>query len=1065
METMSACFKNPRMPLLLVPMLACRDLILPLIFFVLCVTAPSRGADGSDLLVITNLAALSGAVASGNHMICGLQMEVVVCASSRAEVGALIVQDGSGVEVLQLDDMASRPNPGDVIRLEAARCLLRRRVYGVEISGAPLIDNDGLHNITEAQSGMTLEAGMHPIRIGWFNAILDSHLELLCEGPGMPLQDIPPDALWQTGEPGTNDYKPGLRAECYEGSWEHVPDFNWLKKADAGTVTNIGTGFCTRQEYVGLRFNGFFKAPRSGNYRFLLRSDDGALFFIGDDHPAIRVVGHEYPPTPIEASAIPDSTGAEKRAWVSVQGWVRFVSTDGQGADLELRTGNAPVQVRLVDASGLDVQALMNSRVRLKGAGQKLLPLKNAPVLGRVLVAGAADLEMLDPAAGGDASPAVLNTAEQVQGLRREDAERHLPVRIRGVITSSLQRYYRGVSIQDDTRGIYVDLHGITNTISPSSGELWEIEGSTLPGDFAPIVHAENVKWFGNGFLPEPAHPAWNQIINGSMDAQYVEIMGVATAVSSNRVTLLLPEGALRAQIEMQSDTPLTSFVNCHLRIRGVLFAQWNAASHEVLPGEISLRNARINVDRPAPADIFDAPLKTAHELLRFDLQAIAFTSFKVRGQVAYADAEQVFLMDGGAGVRVWPVEKAALRPGDMVEAVGYPEISRFSPVLREAFIRKTGNAPLAPAQVLEKPEMMNQEIDSTRVVLAGKLLGWHFEGTVLVLEMQSGPSLFVARMAYPARISDTLRAGSLLDLTGVYLAQVPARQPGHAGSGFELLLNSADDVKVVSQPSWWTLPRLLGLVGLLLLSLALSSIWITQLRRQVEQRTLLLQREIRERERTESQRAIEAERSRIARDLHDDLGSSLTEIGVMASSGIRAAAPEAKSPALFKSIGEKARSLVDALDVIVWAVDPEENSLQSLADYLSGYAGDYLASSAISCRFKIPVALPEVILEGRVRHELFLAIKEALNNIVRHSRATEVEFHLFVSDSALVIIISDNGIGFAIREGEGHGLKNLPQRLLRLGGRCEVASGEGRGTQVRIELSLPVKGLPPEGA
>jgi len=228
-------------------------------------------------------------------------------------------------------------------------------------------------------------------------------------------------------------------------------------------------------------------------------------------------------------------------------------------------------------------------------------------------------------------------------------------------------------------------------------------------------------------------------------------------------------------------------------------------------------------------------------------------------------------------------------------------------------------------------------------------------------------------------------------------------------------------------------------------------------LRRQVAQRTHQLQREIRERERAERQHAIEAERSRIARDLHDDLGSSLTEINVLASTGQRPRQGNSAHAALFKAIADKARSLIVALDGIVWAVDPGDNSLQSLADYLSGYTREYLVNSDIACRFKIPITLPDVKLDGETRHELLLVVKEILNNIVCHAEATEVEFQMNLVDDILEITIADNGRGFdTATEADGHGLKNLPARLKKVGGSCRVESLSAIGTTVCIQLPLP---------
>jgi signal transduction histidine kinase len=189
---------------------------------------------------------------------------------------------------------------------------------------------------------------------------------------------------------------------------------------------------------------------------------------------------------------------------------------------------------------------------------------------------------------------------------------------------------------------------------------------------------------------------------------------------------------------------------------------------------------------------------------------------------------------------------------------------------------------------------------------------------------------------------------------------------------------------------------------------------------------------------------------------LHDDLGASLTEITILADTGMRPPEPGEKMPELFHSISTKSRQMVSALDAIVWAVDPEDNSLQSLADYLAGFAGDYLTESGIACRFRIPVSFPAITLGGQARHELFLVVKEALHNVVRHAGATQVEFRMALEDRRLLITITDNGAGFdasAVRD--GHGLKNFAERLGKLGGRCAIESLPGKGTKVEISVPL----------
>jgi signal transduction histidine kinase len=118
--------------------------------------------------------------------------------------------------------------------------------------------------------------------------------------------------------------------------------------------------------------------------------------------------------------------------------------------------------------------------------------------------------------------------------------------------------------------------------------------------------------------------------------------------------------------------------------------------------------------------------------------------------------------------------------------------------------------------------------------------------------------------------------------------------------------------------------------------------------------------------------------------------------------------------------------------------------------------------SANIACRFKIPVALPSTILDGQVRHDVFLAVKETLHNVVRHSRATEVEFHLEVVENGIRIVIVDNGQGFDPDAADGHGLKNIPERLARMGGHCRVESQPGTGTRVTIHIPIAGHGPAP---
>src|SRR5947208_7409291 len=131
---------------------------------------------------------------------------------------------------------------------------------------------------------------------------------------------------------------------------------------------------------------------------------------------------------------------------------------------------------------------------------------------------------------------------------------------------------------------------------------------------------------------------------------------------------------------------------------------------------------------------------------------------------------------------------------------------------------------------------------------------------------------------------------------------------------------------------------------------------------------------------------------------------------------------------------------MVRQLDAIVWAVDPENDTLEALAAYVSQFVEEFFADSSIRCRMKAPPMLPEIRLTTDVRHNLFLAVREALNNVARHSRATEASVHLAAENGAVVLRIEDNGQGFTVGTSTArHGLENIKRRLAEIGGLCSI--------------------------
>ena len=219
--------------------------------------------------------------------------------------------------------------------------------------------------------------------------------------------------------------------------------------------------------------------------------------------------------------------------------------------------------------------------------------------------------------------------------------------------------------------------------------------------------------------------------------------------------------------------------------------------------------------------------------------------------------------------------------------------------------------------------------------------------------------------------------------------------------------------------------------------------------------------------ERLEQQRAVEHERARIAQDIHDDLGVHLTRITMLSESASEELDDPARAAADLGQIYDTARELTRSMDEIVWAVNPRHDTMESLASYLEKFAQDLLAAAGIRCRLDVPPQFPEWRLTSEVRHNLFLAFKEALHNVVKHSAASEVHICLTLGTTSFDLAVADNGRGFALGTGDkasgapgrlaaGNGLGNMTRRLDEIHGRCDIETAPGSGT--RVVFTVPLK-------
>ncbi len=191
-----------------------------------------------------------------------------------------------------------------------------------------------------------------------------------------------------------------------------------------------------------------------------------------------------------------------------------------------------------------------------------------------------------------------------------------------------------------------------------------------------------------------------------------------------------------------------------------------------------------------------------------------------------------------------------------------------------------------------------------------------------------------------------------------------------------------------------------------------------------------------REMVRLKHQRALEQERLRIAHDIHDDLGARVTQISLLSAMAQDNATFPDKARADFDKISKMSRELVSALYETVWAVNPENDNLEAQGNYLCQMVNQLCERTPIRCRFHV-LGLPhEIQASSQTRHNINMAVKEAVHNIIKHSGASEITVRMTYAEGVLNIAVEDNGAGFqADARAGGHGLNNMKQRLANIGG------------------------------
>jgi len=669
----------------------------------------------------------------------------------------------------------------------------------------------------------------------------------------------------------------------------------------------------------------------------------------------------------------------------------------------------------------------------------------------------------------------VLTNIGQIRSLTAEEAERRIPVRVRGVVTFFDPQLYVGF-IRDDTGSVYFPPRNFPDgpVARCRAGDLIEIEGITARGRFAPhLIHGASpprVKVLGHPGLPEARRLAPQDLANPAHHSERIEIVGVVRGYGRERNKLRLDlstsSGSFRAVLPVLWRTdasPATNWLGAVLRLRGVHGSLFNE-NRELAGLRVFVAGMDdVTVEDPGEASFAERPIRPVVELLRFHGQTSPRE--RVAGVVTqFEPGRGLFLQDDTGPLWVQTPQREPLPPGTRVDIVGYPGTRDGQPVLRDGFVRALGPGTAPPAVPVSVAEAFAGEFHGHLVRVQGKVVDRFVQpGNHLLLLNEAGLT-YAARLIEPdsTRLLELPERGSVIEVEGVALNEFvpvtglasddPVR---HQSVSLQVALRTPGDLRVLQPAPYWTTERLQWLAGGVMAVLLLAVAWIALLRRQVARQTALVETKV-------ARETLQEERARLARELHDTLEQELTGISLQldAASDTLPDSPDTArralhhAQALLKHTRSEARRSIWDLRA---SVLENGDLVSALRETLRQFHGGNGTTEIVVTSDGSPRPLP-----NRLENNLLRIASEAVTNAVKHAAARRIIVHVGFAPDAILLRVEDDGRGFdattALCLDSGHyGLLGMRERAAKLGGQLTVTSAPDRGTRVEVRVHFPI--------
>ncbi|HEX8312628.1 MAG TPA: sensor histidine kinase [Chthoniobacteraceae bacterium] len=661
------------------------------------------------------------------------------------------------------------------------------------------------------------------------------------------------------------------------------------------------------------------------------------------------------------------------------------------------------------------------------------------------------------------AAEGTLRTIEEVLALSPAEAAEARPLRVSGIMLVCIPGASFNV-LHDGKHGIFVSsLAPHPETTGLRAGDRVEIEGVTGAGHFRPRIQAPaggalKIKVLGRGEEVQPLHLQPDELMAPGLDCQWVEFEGEIESTLTDwwpGFTIRAGGHIFAARMEAAEATklPVTWCVG-PIRVRAVAAVTFNDRRQMtsrifVIPGPEFVRP----LDSITEEELFGLPLARLSQVLRVD--SPSKTRVRLRGTVTTADQENgIFMRADDGALRVATAQPLSLKPGDIVDVVGWPQPGPFKPEIKTAIYRRVGQGPPPVATATTVESILSGTQEAELVSLQAEWVDQYQTPESRRCLLRTKNTVFEARLPSAGDAADRLpfTPGSIVEVTGVCQGVLTKdyRLPVQART-FTLSMRNREDLRLVAAPPWWNTQRSLWVLGATAAAAAITTAWAVTLRRRVARQMAIISRQL------ERQSAL-GERQRIARELHDTLEQELVGMSIQLETAGRH---------LKEKPAEAERSLEIAKRMLRHSRAESRSSirdLRSMALEELGLLGAVeelvrpLADGA-GVELKITSNPGEDRLPRLHANHLLRIAHEGVANAIQHGSPARVTVDFDFHDDCVVLEVADDGCGFdrtaSVDETEHFGLQGMQERTEKMSGRLLLESTLGKGTRVLVTIPL----------